>query len=254
MLTIQDIKSMKSKQKIVMLTAYDFPTAKLMDSIVDIILVGDSYGMVVLGYENTSKVTIQDMLRTTESVARGSKNALIVGDMPIGTYDDKNMALENARMFIKAGAHAVKIENKPEIARFLVQNGIEVMGHIGLTPQTITNFKVQGKSEQESFRLKNLAKECEEAGCFSLVLECIPMPLAKSITESISIPTLGIGAGIYCDGQVLVTNDILGLYGDFKPKFLKRYAELSPLMRNAFQQYAKEVREGKFPTDDHSFH
>src|SRR3989338_4185413 len=250
----QQIKSMKSKQKIVILTAYDFSTARLMDNIVDIILVGDSLGMVVLGYENTAKVTMQDMLRATEAVARGAKNSLIVGDMPIGTYDNKQDALRNAKLFLKAGANAVKIEKKPEIAEFLVKNGIDVMGHTGLTPQTTTNFKVQGKDGKSAKRLIEEAKACEKSGCFSLVLECIPLNLAKKITQSISIPTIGIGAGIHCDGQVLVTHDILGLFDMFKPKFVKRYADLSSVMRKAFEQYAKDVRKKKFPSDEHSFH
>src|SRR3989338_7917282 len=250
MITAQQIKSMKSKQKIVMLTAYDYPTARLMDDIVDIILVGDSLGMVVLGYENTTKVTMQDMLRATEAVARGAKKSLIVGDMMIGGYDNKKDELKNANLFLKAGANAVKIERKPEIAEFLVGNGIEVMGHIGLTPQTITNFKVQGKDKESAKNLVEEAKALDKAECFSLVLECMPLGLAKEITEKVSMPAIGIGAGAYCDGQVLVTNDILGLYGDFKPKFLKRYAEIGAQMSNVFKQYAKEVREGKFPSDD----
>ena len=251
---IEKIKSMKGKQKIAMLTAYDFPMAKLMDGIVDIILVGDSLGMVVLGYGNTTKVTMQDMTRATEAVARGAKNPLIVGDMPIGTYDNENDALKNANLLLKAGANAVKIERKPEIAEFLVKNGIEVMGHIGLTPQTITNFKVQGKDEESAERLFEEAKSMDNANCFSLVLECIPMVLAEKITKSVSIPTIGIGAGIHCDGQVLVTHDILGLFEAFKPKFVKRYADIGMQMRNAFQQYSKEVKEGKFPSDEFSFH
>ena len=251
---IQDIKSMKSKQKIVMLTAYDFPTAKLMDGIVDIILVGDSLGMVVLGYENTTRVTMQDMARATGAVARGAKSALVVGDLPIGTYDNVEDALRNANFLLKAGAHAVKIERKPEIAEFLVKNGIEVMGHIGLTPQTITNFKVQGKDEEDAKRLMEEAAAMGKAGCFSIVLECIPMSLAEKITKSISIPTIGIGAGINCDGQVLVSHDILGLFDAFKPKFVKRYADIGVQMKDAFEQYAKEVREEKFPSDECSFH
>jgi len=254
MKSFQDIKSMKSRQKIAMLTAYDFPTARLMDGIVDIILVGDSLGMVVLGYENTTKVTMDDMLRATGAVARGAKNTLIVGDMPFGTYDNEESALKNARLFMEAGAHAVKIEKKSEIAQFLAKNGIEVMGHIGLTPQTITNFKVQGKDRESADKILDEAIALDKSGCFSLVLECIPLSLAKTITEKILIPTIGIGAGIHCDGQVLVTNDILGLYGDFKPKFLKRYAEIGNEMKKAFENYAKDVREEKFPTDEHSFH
>lgn len=254
MKSAHQIKLMKGKQKIVMLTAYDFPTAKLMDGIVDIILVGDSLGMVVLGYENTTKVTMEDMLRATAAVARGAKKTLIVGDMPFGTYDNEKDALKNAKLFLEAGAHAVKVEKKPEIAEFLVKNGIEVMGHIGLTPQTITSFKVQGKDKESAERILQEAIALDKAGCFSLVLECIPSSLAKTITDKISIPTIGIGAGIHCDGQVLVTNDILGLYGDFKPKFLKRYAELGNEMKKTFEEFAKDVREEKFPTDEQSFH
>lgn len=254
MKSIQEIKSMKGKQKIVVLTAYDFPTAKLMDGIVDVILVGDSLGMVILGYENTTQVTMDDMIRATGAAARGAKNTLIVGDMPIGTYDNEKKALKNAKLFLESGAHAVKIEKKPEIAEFLVKNGIEVMGHIGLTPQTITAFKVQGKDKESAERIINEAAALEKSGCFSLVLECIPLSLAEIITNKIKIPTIGIGAGIHCDGQVLVTNDILGMYGDFKPKFLKRYAKLGNEMKTAFENYAKEVREEKFPDEGHSFH
>ena len=254
MKSVQEIKSMKSRQKIAMLTAYDFPTAKLMDKLVDIILVGDSLGMVVLGYENTTKVTMDDMIRATSAVARGAKDTLIVGDMPIGTYDNEEDALKNAKLFLESGAHAVKIENKPEIAEFLVKNKIEVMGHIGLTPQTIVNFKVQGKDKEGAERILQEAEELDKAGCFSVVLECIPLTLAETITKKIEIPTIGIGAGIHCDGQVLVTSDILGLYGDFKPKFLKRYTEIGSKMRKAFEDYAKDVREKKFPDEGHSFH
>lgn len=254
MITPQKIKSMKSRQRIVMLTAYDFPMAKLMDDLVDIMLIGDSMGMVVLGYENTTKVTIQDIARSTGAVARAAKNALIVGDLPFGTYDNEKDALKNAKLLLNAGAHAVKIENKPEIIKFLVNSGIEVMGHIGLTPQTITNFKVQGKNEEDGKKLLELAKECDKSGCFSIVLECVPLALAKKITEEVSIPTIGIGAGIHCNGQVLVTHDILGLFEAFKPKFVKRYADIGKEMRKAFEHYAKEVREGKFPTDEFSFH
>ncbi len=254
MKSAKDIKSMKSKRKIVMLTAYDFPTARLMDEIVDIILVGDSLGMVVLGYENTTKVTMDDMLRATTAVARSAKNTLIVGDMPISTYNNEKDALKNAKLFLEAGAHAVKIEKKPEIAEFLVKKRIEVMGHTGLTPQTITNFKVQGKDKESADKILEESKKLDKAGCFSLVLECIPLELAKTITNKIKIPTIGIGAGIHCDGQVLVTNDILGLYGDFKPRFIKRYAEIGAEMKKAFEEYAKDVRKRNFPTDEHSFH
>ncbi|MDP3765833.1 MAG: 3-methyl-2-oxobutanoate hydroxymethyltransferase [Nanoarchaeota archaeon] len=254
-ITVKKIKSMKGKGKIAVLTAYDYSTAKYMDKEgIDIILVGDSLGMVVLGYENTLSVTMEDMLRHTGAVARGAKNALIVGDMPANSYDNKETAALNAEAFIKSGADTVKIENKPEIARFLVDNRIEVMGHIGLTPQTCADFKVQGKDQETADKLIKLAKELEEAGCYALVLECIPMQLAKKITESVSMPTIGIGAGPYCDGQVLVVNDMLGIYDKLSPKFLKKYAELGKEMKIAFKSYIKDVKEGKFPEDKHSFH
>lgn len=249
------IKSMKGKEKIAVLTAYDYSTAKYIDGEgIDIILVGDSLGMVVLGYENTLSVTMEDMLRHTSAVARGAKNALIVGDMPANSYNDKESAVLNAKAFIKSGADTVKIENNPEIAKFLVDNKIEVMGHIGLTPQTVTDFKVQGKEKDAANSLIKLAKELENAGCYSLVLECIPMQLAKKITESTSIPTIGIGAGPYCDGQVLVVNDMLGIYDKLSPKFVKKYAELGKEMKAAFKNYIKDVKERKFPEDSHSFH
>lgn len=253
--TISKIKSMKAKEKITMLTAYDYFTSKLMDETgIDIILVGDSLGMVILGYENTLNVTMNDMIRHTGAVARGTKNTLIVGDMPANSYNDNETALLNAKAFLKSGADNVKIENKPEIAKFLVENKIDVMGHIGLTPQTITDFKVQGKTEEAANKLINLAKQLEEAGCYSIVLECIPTQLAKKITENISIPTIGIGAGPYCDGQVLVSNDILGLYDKFSPKFVKKYVDLGKEMKTAFENYIKDVKENKFPADEHSFH
>jgi 3-methyl-2-oxobutanoate hydroxymethyltransferase len=254
-ITANHIKSMKGSQKISTLTAYDVFTAKMEDEAgIDIILVGDSLGMVILGYENTLNVTMDDMLRHTGAVARGAKNALIVGDMPVHSYDDDKTALKNAKSFLEAGADTVKIENKPEIAKFLVENDIGVMGHIGLTPQSITDFKVQGKTDEAADKLLILAKQLEEAGCYAIVLECVPMQLAKKITETISIPTIGIGAGHYCDGQVLVSNDILGLYDKFSPKFVKRYAELGKEMKSAFEKYNKEVKEVKFPEDKHCFH
>jgi len=253
--TIEKIKSMKGKEKIAMLTGYDYFTAKIEDEVgIDIILVGDSLGMVILGYENTLSVTVDDILRHTGAVVRGNKNALIVADMPVNSYDDNETAALNAEAFIKTGADAVKIENKPEIAKFLVENNIQVMGHIGLTPQTANEFKVQGKDEETANRLIKEAIECQEAGCFSLVLECVPLELAKKITENISIPTIGIGAGIHCDGQVLVCNDMLGLYDKFSPKFVKKYAKLGEEMKSALENYVKEVKEGKFPEDKHSFH
>ncbi|MBI2208579.1 3-methyl-2-oxobutanoate hydroxymethyltransferase [Candidatus Woesearchaeota archaeon] len=252
--TVEKIKSMKGKEKIVMITGYDYFTSKMEDEAgIDIILIGDSLGMVVLGYENTLSVTMEDMLRHTAAVVRGAKKAFIVADMPVGTFDNNEDAALNAEALMKVGADAVKIENKPEIAEFLVGNNIPVMGHVGLTPQT-KEFKVQGKDEESANEIMQLAKQCEKAGCFSVVLEGIPRDLAKKITESTSIPTIGIGAGPDCDGQVLVSNDMLGLYDKLSPKFAKRYADLGIEMKKAFQNYIKEVKEKKFPEDKHSFH
>lgn len=254
-ITIEKIKSMKGNDKISMLTAYDYSTARIIDDAgIDIVLVGDSLGMVVLGFDTTQKVTMQDMLRHTSAVARGIKNAHLVGDMPYKSFDNKEDAIRNARLFLKSGANSVKIEKKPEIARALAENGINVMGHIGLTPQTITDFKVQGKDEEAAKNIKKEAIALEKAGCYALILECIPMQLAKEITELLKIPAIGIGAGPYCDGQVLVSNDMLGLFTDFKPKFVKRYAELGSEMKKALENYKKEVKEGRFPTDKFSFH
>ncbi|MBI2523359.1 3-methyl-2-oxobutanoate hydroxymethyltransferase [Candidatus Woesearchaeota archaeon] len=253
--TTEKIKSMKGKEKIAVLTAYDYSAAKAMDECgVDIILIGDSLGMVVLGYENTLSVTMEDMMRHTGAVARGAKNALIAADMPANSYNDNEMAALNAEALIKSGADTIKIENEPEIAKFLVDNKIDVMGHIGLTPQTATNFKVQGKDKETADKLIRLAKELEKAGCYSIVLECVPVELAKKITESVSIPTIGIGAGPYCDGQVLVSNDMLGLYDRLSPKFVKKYADLGKVMKTAFDNYIKDVKKGKFPEDKQSFH
>lgn len=252
--TIDKIKSMKGKEKISMLTAYDYPTATTMDGIVDVILVGDSLGMVVLGYENTLSVTIQDMVRHTSAVSRGVKKCLIVGDLPAGTYDNSNDAIENSKKLLDSGADCVKIENQSEIAAAIVKEGIEVMGHVGLTPQTVTDFKVQGKEEEVASKIIKEAKTLEEAGCFSIVIEGVPRDLGKKITDSLKIPTIGIGAGPECDGQVLVVSDMLGLFERFKPKFVKRYAQLAEDMRTAFVRYNDEVKNGKFPSDEESFH
>ena len=245
---------MKGREKISMLTAYDFPSASILDSLVDIILVGDSLGMVVLGYDNTLNVTMQDMVRHTEAVGRAVKSSLLVGDLPADSYNNKGDAIKNSKKLIEAGADCVKIENQHSIASALVKQGIEVMGHVGLTPQTVTNFKVQGKDEETANRVVEEAKALERAGCFSIVLECVPTDLAKKITESVKIPTIGIGAGADCDGQVLVMHDILGLFEKFRPKFVKRYANIAEEMGKAFTQYNKEVKEGRFPSDAFSFH
>jgi 3-methyl-2-oxobutanoate hydroxymethyltransferase len=263
-ITPVDIQAMKKEgKKITMLTAYDYPIALLEDRAgIDIILVGDSVGMTVLGYQNTLPVTMDEMIHHTKAVTRGAKYALIIGDMPFMSYNTSERdAILNAGRFMKeAGADAVKLEGGvavKDITKTLVKAGIPVMGHIGLTPQTISmlgGFKVQGKDAEAAQKLIDDALLLEDAGSFSVVLEAIPAPIAKRITERLTIPTIGIGAGVHCDGQVLVVHDILGLFDRFTPKFAKRYINLSELMLKAFESYREEVSKGIFPTDQHSFH
>jgi len=254
--TVEEIQKMKGRnENIAMITAYDYATASIVSRVgIDIILIGDSLGMVVLGYENTLPVTMSDMLHHTKAVARGNENCLIVGDMPYQSYEDEEQAVRNAKLFIEAGADVVKIEgDKPDIVKAILREGISVMGHIGLTPQTVTDFKVQGKDKGSAERIFNEAVELEKAGCFSIVLECIPSSLAKRITEELTIPTIGIGAGPDCDGQVLVSNDVLGIFEKFTPRFVKKYANLAAEMERAFSEYRDEVKKGLFPADEHSY-
>jgi 3-methyl-2-oxobutanoate hydroxymethyltransferase len=262
-ITINQIKEMKQKgEKITMLTAYDFTTAKIVDEAgIPLILVGDSLGMVVLGYESTIPVTMDEMLHHTKAVVRGTNRAMVIGDMPFMTYhisvDD---ALYNAARFIQeGGAQAVKLEGGVTVAekvKRIVECGIPVMGHIGLTPQSIYQlggFTVQGKTPEAATRLLEDARALEQAGAFAIVLETIPAQLAKIITSKISIPTIGIGAGIDCDGQVQVINDVLGSYTEFVPKHAKQYAKLTDIISKAVTQYYNEVTAGSFPTDKQSF-
>jgi 3-methyl-2-oxobutanoate hydroxymethyltransferase len=261
--TINQIKEMKQKgEKISCLTAYDYSTAKIVDEAgVPLILVGDSLGMVVLGYESTIPVTMEEMLHHTKAVVRGVKQAMVIGDMPFMTYHiSVEQALQNATRFIQeAGAQSVKLEGGVTVAekvRRLVECGIPVMGHIGLTPQSIHQFggfKIQGKTPEAAIRLLEDAQALEEAGAFSIVLETVPAPLGALITERIGIPTIGIGAGIGCDGQVQVINDILGSFADFVPKHAKQYAKLTDIVRDAVTEFHNEVTAGTFPTDKQSF-
>jgi 3-methyl-2-oxobutanoate hydroxymethyltransferase len=261
--TINQIKEMKQKgEKISCLTAYDYSTAKIVDEAgIPLILVGDSLGMVVLGYESTIPVTIEEMLHHTKAVVRGVKQAMVIGDMPFMTYHiSVEQALQNATRFIQeAGAQSVKLEGGVTVAekvRRLVECGIPVMGHIGLTPQSIHQFggfKIQGKTPEAAIRLLEDAQALEEAGAFSIVLETVPAPLGTLITERIGIPTIGIGAGIGCDGQVQVINDILGSFADFVPKHAKQYAKLTDIVRDAVTEFHNEVTAGTFPTDKQSF-
>jgi 3-methyl-2-oxobutanoate hydroxymethyltransferase len=261
-ITINQIKQMKPKgEKITMLTAYDYSTAKIVDEVgIPLILVGDTLGEVVLGYESTISVTMEEMLHHTKAVVRGTKNAMVIGDMPFMTYHVSiEDALRNAARFIQeAGAQAVKLEGGVTVAekvRRVVDCGIPVMGHIGLTPQSIHQLgghKVQGRTPEAAARLLEDARVLEQAGAFAVVLETVPTPLATLITKSISIPTIGIGAGIGCDGQVLVINDILGL-SDRVPKHAKQYAKLTDIIRAAITEYDREVKAGSFPTEEQSF-
>lgn len=249
-------------EKLSMLTAYDYSTAKLEDeSGINGILVGDSLGNVVLGYEDTVSVTMEDMIHHGAAVARGAKNALVVVDMPFMSYEvTVEDAVRNAGRLMKEGrAGAVKLEGGVRVAeqiRAIVKAGIPVMGHIGLTPQSINvfgGFKVQGKSEEAARALLADAKAVEEAGAFAVVIEAVPAALAQMITDAVSIPTIGIGAGAGCDGQILVYQDMLGMFSDFTPKFVKRYANVGEVMREAFANYAAEVASGAFPTEEHTY-
>ena len=255
-------ESKKNGEKLTMLTAYDYTTAKLLDeSGVDSILVGDSLGMVVLGYDDTLSVTMEDMIHHSSAVARGAKNALVITDMPFMSYQTSVYdAVVNAGRLVKEGkAQAVKLEGGMEFCehiKAIVKASIPVCAHIGLTPQSVNafgGFKVQGKGKEEAQRLLDEARAVEEAGAFAVVLECVPAKLAKKISESISIPTIGIGAGAGCDGQVLVYQDMLAMYSDFKPKFVKQYAQIGSVMKDAFRQYIDEVKSGAFPSEEHTF-
>jgi len=255
------IEKKRTGQKITTITSYDYAFAKIVDeSQIDLILVGDSLSMVMLGHKTTLMVTMDEMIHHTKAVARGVTNALIVGDMPFLSYKvDLKDAVYNAGRFIQAGAEAVKIEGGTEvlpIVNAILGADIQVMGHIGLTPQSVYKFGgnlVQGKVAQAAEKLIMDAKNLEKAGVFSIVLESIPWQLAKIITESVSVPTIGIGAGPHCDGQILVIHDMLGIYTDFKPKFLKYFANIGEEMRRAFAQYKEEVETSVYPDLEHSY-
>jgi 3-methyl-2-oxobutanoate hydroxymethyltransferase len=261
--TINQVKAMKQKgEKIVVLTAYDYMTAKIVDEAgVPLILVGDSLGMVILGYDSTIPVTMDDMIHHTKAVVRGSKNAMVIGDMPFMSYHiSSEQALTNAARFIQeGGAQAVKVEGGVNVAdkiKRIVDCGIPVMSHIGLTPQSINQLgghKIQGKDLETAKKLLEDAKAIEQAGAFAVVLETVPAALAAYISQSISIPTIGIGAGAGCDGQVQVVSDILGLFTDFVPKHTKQYAKIAETMSEAVSKYCEEVKSGAFPTEAQSF-
>ncbi len=252
----------KGERKWVMVTAYDFTMATLIDQAgVDMVLVGDSLAQVMLGYPTTLPVTMDEMCHHTKAVSRAIKSAWVIADMPFGSYHESvKSAKANAIRFVKeCGAHAVKIESfsdNIDVVKAIVDIGIPVFGHIGLTPQSIYalgGYQVQGRTPEAVDKLFNLATRLQDAGCLGIVLELLPADLGKSITQHLKIPTIGIGSGPDCDGQVLVSTDLLGLNTHFKPKFLKRYAELAPVVTDAVRHYADDVRNGHYPTADHSY-
>jgi len=259
--SVRDILIKKGTTKISVITAYDYTTALLCDKAgVDILLVGDSAGMVMLGYQSTIPVTMEQMCIFTDAVSRGRQNAMVVADMPFMSYQaSQAQAIENAGRLIKSGADAVKLEGGREVSETvgaIVEVGIPVMGHIGLQPQTTVlqeGYKVQAKTKDSALKLIEAAKSLEEAGTFSIALEMVTQEVAKIITESINIPTIGIGSGPDCDGQVLVYHDVVGLYDKLKPKFVKRYLELSQQIVKAIEAYKNDVVSGKFPAKEHSF-
>ena len=261
-LSVKDILALKGKRKITMLTAYDYPMASLVDKAgIDVILVGDSLANVVLGLQSTTEVGMAEMIHHSKAVTRAVKHALVIGDMPYESYQVNTAeAVKNARRFIEeAKCDAVKLEwfdKCLEVTEKIIQAGIPVMGHIGLTPQTadkIGGFKVQGKDAEAAKRLIEQAAALEKLGCFSVVLECVPDKIARMISEKSKIPTIGIGAGVHCDGQVLVINDMVGLFERFTPKFVKKYINLAPMIQKALEEYKNEVIKGTFPGPEHSF-
>ena len=261
--TVATLKEKKlAGEKVTMLTAYDYSTAKLMDNAgIEMLLVGDSLGNVILGYENTLSVTMEDMIHHTFAVARGAENAMVVADMPFMSYQTSVYdAVVNAGRLIKEGhAHAVKLEGGKSVCpqiRAITEASIPVVAHIGLTPQSVNafgGFKVQGKDAENAERLIEEARAVQEAGAFAVVMECVPAKLAEYITSQVSITTIGIGAGAGCDGQVLVYQDMLGMFPDYKPKFVKKFADVGSIMTQAFSDYIKEVKDGTFPAEEHTF-
>ena len=253
--TINDIIQMKSREKITVLTGYDSTMATLCDE-VDVILVGDSAGMVMLGYNDTRNVTMDDMIRFTTAVKNAKTDSLIVTDLPINSYENEDSAIANSKRLVQAGAHAVKLEGGSEVSEIIkaiVNSDIPVMGHLGLLPQTAEKYSIQAKKSEDAVNLIQDAKILEESGAFSIVLEMVTNDVTKIITKNIKIPTIGIGSGIDCDGQVLVVHDMLGMFEKIKPKFAKRYLNLSEEIRNAVNSYVDDVKEKRFPEKEHTF-
>jgi 3-methyl-2-oxobutanoate hydroxymethyltransferase len=263
--TIPFLREKKNRgEKIVALTAYDYPVARILDQAgIDLILVGDSLGMVVLGYENTIPVTMDEMIHHTKAVARGVRRALVIGDMPYFSFHQtEDLTIANASRFLKeAGARGVKIEGASKrrlrLIEAMVEADIPVMGHVGLTPQSIHHlgqYRLRGGETEEARRIIEDAVRLEKAGVFAVILECVPQDLAKTITSRLQVPTIGIGAGRHCDGQILVFHDMAGLSGGYYPKFVKKYADLQAVISGAVRRYADEIRTGIFPDEGHSYH
>ena len=256
MKSLEEIRLRKGKEKIVMLTAYDYQTARIVDEAgVDLILVGDSLGVVIQGSSDTKSVTMQDMLYHTRAVARGAQHTPIVADLPVNSYSTREEALANATRLLEAGAHGVKLEgNRTEVIKALMTRGIPVIGHLGLLPQVAETYRVRGKDFNEAQKIFDDAIQVDELGVLAMVLECIPEALSRRITESVKSLTIGIGAGKYCDGQVLVINDLLGLSSSVGPKFVKKYADLNKIMAKAIGTFKNEVVNGEYPDKDHTYH
>lgn len=251
------VHSWRQGRPLVVLTSYDASQAQLAESAgVDLLMVGDSLGMVIQGRDSTAGVTLDDMLYHTRCVTRGRRTLPIVSDLPIHTYDSPDQALESAKLLMAAGADCVKFEgNPPGVAAALVQAGIPVMGHLGLLPQTAADFKVRGKAEAEAAQILADAVSLTEAGCFSLVLECVPVSLGQKVTQAVGVPTIGIGAGPGTSGQVLVFHDLLHFTGGHKAKFVpQRYTQVGPVIRSVIEDYAADVRSGRYPSDEESYH
>ena len=250
------LQKKQAGKKITMLTAYDYFTGKVVDKAgIDAVLVGDSLAMVVLGYDSTALVTMNDMIHHAKAVNRGNETALLIGDMPHKSFETPDKAVKNAKRFMEeAGCDAVKLEGETyEAASAIIREGIPVLAHLGLTPQTASHFKVQGKDAVNAKLILDASLKFEKIGCFGIVLECVPAKLAAIISARLTIPTIGIGAGPDCDGQVLVLNDLLGLYDKFTPKFVKKYADMGNVAKDAILNFKAEVESGNFPAEEHSF-
>lgn len=254
-MTLKDLQNFKKSRKLTMLTAYDYPTAKILSRAgIDILLVGDSLGMVVLGFKDTKSVTLQDTIRHTAAVVRGNEGSVVVADMPLHTTDTVGTAVRNCHAVLEqTGADAVKIEGDAHIVESLVKAGIPVMGHTGLKPQTAEKNAVTGKKDADAEKIMAEALDLEKAGTFAVVLECVPSLLAKEITEKLKVPTIGIGAGDFCSGQVLVVSDMIGLYAEIKPKFVRRYANVAEVIEQAVKQFKTDVENGNFPSKEESY-